>query len=69
MWNEIEERVRQNGEYIAETCCTVRACAAHFGMSKSTVHIEVTLPNVFCGLFNKTIKTRQNQAFCFVFSL
>ncbi len=49
MWNGIEERAKRNGEYIAKTGCTVRACAAHFGTSKSTVHIEGTLPNVLCG--------------------
>lgn len=42
MWNEIEERVRKCGEYIAATGCTVRACASHFGTSKSTVHKDVT---------------------------
>ena len=58
MWNEIEERVRQNGEYIAETCCTVRACAAHFGMSKSTVHKDVAerLPRIDPLLFQKVQK-------------
>ncbi len=49
MWNYIEERTIRNGEYIAKTGCTVRTCAAHFGTSKSTVHIEGTLPNVLCG--------------------
>lgn len=42
MWEYIEERTRKNGEYIAETGCTVRACAMHFGISKSTVHKDVT---------------------------
>ena len=41
MWDYIEERVRRNGAYIAETDCTVRACALHFGVSKSTVHKDV----------------------------
>ena len=49
MWEEIEPRVRECGAYIAETGCTVRACALHFRTSKSTVHTEVTLPNVLCG--------------------
>ncbi len=30
------------GAYIIETKSTVRATAAHFGMSKSTVHKDVT---------------------------
>lgn len=42
MWDYIEDRAKTNGEYIAETHCTVRACAAHFGISKSTVHKDVT---------------------------
>lgn len=42
MWQYIEERTRKSGEYIAQTGCTVRACAAHFGTSKSTVHKDVT---------------------------
>ena len=41
MWS-IEERVRRCGEYIAETGCTVRACAEALGTSKSTVHKDVT---------------------------
>ena len=30
------------GEYILETGCTVRAAAAWFGVSKSTVHKDIT---------------------------
>ena len=41
MWS-IEERVRRCGEYIAATGCTVRACAAALGTSKSTVHKDMT---------------------------
>ena len=53
MWEYIAERARRNGAYIAETGCTVRACAAHFGVSKSTVHIEGILPNGLCESWNK----------------
>jgi len=42
MWDYIAERVRKNGEYIATTGCTVRACATKFNVSKSTVHTVVT---------------------------
>lgn len=42
MWDHIEERVRAQAEYILETGCTVRACAARFNTSKSTVHKDVT---------------------------
>lgn len=55
MWEYIEERVRKNGEYIAQTGCTVRACAAHFAVSKSTVHKDVTerLPYVDSALYEQ----------------
>ena len=38
----IEERVIRCAEYIVETGCTVRACSAHFSISKSTVHKDVS---------------------------
>ena len=41
MWNYIEERVIKCAEYIVATGCTVRACSAHFSISKSTVHTDV----------------------------
>ncbi len=42
MWEYIEERVVRCAEYIVETGCTVRACSAHFSISKSTVHKDVS---------------------------
>ncbi len=42
MWDYIEERVLRCAEYIVETGCTVRACSAHFSISKSTVHKDVS---------------------------
>ena len=42
MWDYIEERVIRCAEYIIRTGCTVRACSAHFSISKSTVHKDVT---------------------------
>ena len=42
MWEYIKERAMQCAEYIVETGCTVRACSAHFCISKSTVHKDVT---------------------------
>lgn len=41
MWDYIEERVIRCAEYIIRTGCTVRACSAHFAISKSTVHKDV----------------------------
>ncbi|MBQ3221044.1 MAG: sporulation transcriptional regulator SpoIIID [Clostridia bacterium] len=42
MWDYIEERVKRCAEYIVATGCTVRTCSAHFGVSKSTVHKDVS---------------------------
>ena len=37
-----EERALKMAEYIAESGATVRRCAQIFGVSKSTVHKDVT---------------------------
>lgn len=37
-----KERVEVLADYVVETGATVRACAAHFGISKSTVHKDLT---------------------------
>lgn len=42
MTDYIAERVLKEGKYIIETGTTVRAAAAQFGISKSTVHKDVT---------------------------
>ncbi len=42
MLDYISQRVIREGEYITQTCSTVRAAAAHFNISKSTVHKDVT---------------------------
>ena len=42
MWEYIEKRARKCAEYIVATGCTVRACSAHFHISKSTVHKDVS---------------------------
>ena len=42
MWHYIEERAKKCAEYIIATGCTVRACSAHFAISKSTVHKDVS---------------------------
>ena len=41
MKGNIEERACQLALYIIENRATVRAAARQFGISKSTVHIEV----------------------------
>lgn len=40
--NELQERAVTLGRYIVEHGVTVRACAKEFGISKSTVHKDVT---------------------------
>lgn len=37
-----KERCVMLGEYIVENSATVRSCASKFGVSKSTVHKDVT---------------------------
>jgi putative DeoR family transcriptional regulator (stage III sporulation protein D) len=39
--NIVEERAVELGEYIVENKATVRAAAKEFGISKSTVHMDV----------------------------
>ena len=41
MWDYIAKRAIECAEYIVQTGCTVRACSAHFNVSKSTVHKDV----------------------------
>ena len=42
MRDYIEERAEEIGEYIAKNGATVRQTAKKFGVSKSTVHKDVT---------------------------
>lgn len=42
MLDNVECRCVELGKYIVETKATVRQTAAVFGVSKSTVHIDVT---------------------------
>ena len=58
MWDYIEERVKSCAEYIVSTGCTVRACSAHFSISKSTVHKDVTerLKSIDLELYNRVKK-------------
>ena len=56
MWDYIEERAKKCAEYIVKTGCTVRACSAHFDISKSTVHKDVSerLYHIDRALYEKT---------------
>lgn len=42
MWNDIDERAVEIAEYAIATGKTVRAIAEKFGVSKSTVHKDLT---------------------------
>lgn len=42
MTDTIDKRVRELAEYVLETGATVRAAAERFGVSKSTVHKDLT---------------------------
>lgn len=42
MTETVEDRACELGKYIVEHQATVRAAAARFGMSKSSVHKDVT---------------------------
>ena len=41
MKQNVEDRAAMLGEYIVENKATVRRAAKQFGVSKSTVHMEV----------------------------
>ncbi|MBQ3480909.1 MAG: sporulation transcriptional regulator SpoIIID [Oscillospiraceae bacterium] len=42
MYKDIEERSRALAAYLLEHQCTVRAAAERFGVSKSTVHKDMS---------------------------
>ena len=42
MRNSVEERAVLLGKYIVDTGATVRVCAQKYGVSKSTVHKDVS---------------------------
>ena len=52
MVDPIEERACKLAVYIIETGATVRAAAQHFGISKSTVHKDLSMRLPYC---NKTL--------------
>ncbi len=61
----IEERARELAEYIIENKATVRAAAKQFGISKSTVHKDMTerLETINWGLFLRVKEIlEQNKA-------
>lgn len=59
----VEERAARLGEYIVEKKATVRATAGKFGISKSTVHKDVSkrLPYIDSALYQKVNKVLQQN--------
>lgn len=57
MYDDIEERILKEARYVAQTGATVRATAEVFGVSKSTVHKDVSerLKKIDVSLY-KTVK-------------
>lgn len=65
MFSELKSRCVVLGQYIAETGSTVRETAAVFGISKSTVHKDVTekLIKESPGLYNSVLSVlNKNKA-------
>lgn len=65
MRNQIEDRAQKLGLYMIENNATVRAAAAQFGVSKSTVHKDLTerLCRINPALFEQVRKVlEQNKA-------
>ena len=52
MKDYIEERAIEIANYIIEERTTVRQAAKKFGVSKSTIHVDVTKWNGLCGCWN-----------------
>ena len=54
-WESCDERAEYLAKYVIETGATVRAAAAAFGISKSTVHKDLTykLPKINKGLYSE----------------
>ncbi len=59
----VEERAARLGEYIVEQNATVRATACKFGVSKSTVHKDVSkrLKYIDSALYKKVNKVLQQN--------
>lgn len=59
MTQDLITRAKDLAVYIIETRATIRQTAKHFGISKSTVHVEVTVQNVSGGQSHR--KTQQGR--------
>ncbi len=63
MIGNVEARCVEIGKYIVSSGATVRHAAAVFGISKSTVHIDVTkrLFNIDRGLYEQVRQVLENN--------
>jgi putative DeoR family transcriptional regulator (stage III sporulation protein D) len=50
----MENRILAEGQYITETCSTIRDTAKHFSVSKSTIHKDMVqkMPDISMNLAN-----------------
>ena len=66
MKDYIEERAIEIAYYIIDNNATVRQTAKAFGISKSTVHMDVTKQNGLYGAYGKIVaiiyKKRYNES-------
>ncbi len=63
MNDAVEQRAIDIGNYIVDTECTVRSAAKKFGVSKSTVHKDITcrLKDIDFLLFQRVDKVMQTN--------
>ena len=65
MKEDMDERARKLARYLIDTDATVRRTAGHFGISKSTVHKDLTqkLPRIDSALFQqaRTVLDRNKE--------
>ena len=66
MTKNVESRCIELGEYIVENKTTVRKTAKVFGISKSTVHIDVTkrlgeIAPLLAGKVNEVLQSNKSQ--------
>ena len=55
MNNFLEQRIIKEADYILKNKATIRRCAKAFGVSKSTVHLDLSkkLRTIDCDKYNK----------------
>lgn len=66
MTKNVESRCIELGEYIVENKTTVRQTAKVFGISKSTVHIDITkrlgeIAPLLAGKVNEVLQSNKSQ--------